>query len=144
MTWFPTLQLRLVLQLLSVQGLFHLNVKLVSVSDSTLVSLVNTFLLRVLNRFIAWTKPPEVVMSLSTTFKNTQILSGETGGSGYLDGIPTTVQPVGCMIEFYVDENTPPSTWVLRDSTAATVAGATCRPTDYNGSTNAKVWFKTS
>jgi hypothetical protein len=81
---------------------------------------------------------------LSLAFLNTRTLTGSVGGVGYLDGIATLTQPVGCVVQFYIDQNQPPQTWRLKAGTDAAVADAVVRPVDYNAGTNAKVWVRIS
>ena len=78
---------------------------------------------------------------LSVSLVNVVVLQGEAGGVGYLDGIVTVSQPVGCVVQFVNPQNAgAQEQWILETSTAATDPGARRRPLDYNASTNTKVW----
>lgn len=74
---------------------------------------------------------------LSTSFVNVRQLSGLSGGAGYLDGIATVSQPVGCIVN-WIDSNGQQESWILETSTVATGVGFQ-RPLDYSV-TNTKVW----
>jgi len=66
-------------------------------------------------------------------------LLGYAGGQNYLDGIPTTNQPVNCIVEYVDPTSGQLQGWRLEASTHPTVAGAYQRPLDYSD-TNQKVW----
>ncbi len=85
---------------LSPSRVYHLHVHLIDIDDETSVLLAQSFHLLPVEQFInaTFTMP-----ALSTRFENTVTLLGETGGSGYLDGVSTTNQPVGCVVKFVVD-----------------------------------------
>ena len=76
---------------------------------------------------------------LSTRFVNSLSLTDLEGGDGYLDGIVTLTQTVGCIIEF-LDTNNQPQQWILEAGTTATTAGEYQRGLDYATTTNEKVW----
>jgi hypothetical protein len=77
---------------------------------------------------------------LSIAVVNVRQLLGEDGGTGYLDGITTVGQTVGCIVEYIHPTTGQIMGWVLETSTQATIAGQYRRPLDYNASTNTKVW----
>lgn len=129
---------------LSAGRLYHLQIFLSVDGTLALATALNTFDLIPINQAINWNIAGEITMALSTSFLNTQILLGQVGGVGYLNGISTIVQPVGCMIQFYLDPSQPPQQWVLRAGTDAAVTDAVVRPLDYHVSTNAKVWLRIS
>lgn len=60
----------------------------------------------------------------------------------HLAAIPTALltPPVIRVWVQYVDNTT--QTWILRNGMDAAEAGSVVRPNDYNGSTNAKVWYR--
>lgn len=76
-------------------------------------------------------------------------------GTGGTTGVDTSITTLAQLAAIPTVNLTPPvikiwvqasdglaQTWQLRVSTAATDPGSVQRPTDYNASTNAKVWFK--
>jgi hypothetical protein len=84
---------------------------------------------------------PANTVALYTNVLNTLVLQGPQGGVGYLDGITTATQPVGCIVQYNDPASGQPRQWILEVSTHATDAGHQ-RPLDYNGVTNTKVWRK--
>ncbi len=84
---------------LSSSRVYHLHIHLIDFDDQTSILLAQSFHLLPVDQFInaTFTMP-----ALSTRFENTVTLLGETGGSGYLDGVSTTNQPVGCVVKFVV------------------------------------------
>jgi hypothetical protein len=70
---------------------------------------------------------------------------GLEGGDGYLDGLPTADGAMVVGQTVLLSFGTPPygSTWQLFESTETTnVSEGRVRPTDYNASTNPRVWFQ--
>lgn len=78
--------------------------------------------------------------TLSILYVNVQSLLGETGGSGYLDGIATVNQQVGCIVEYIDPTSGQLKGWILEAYAYAPAAGSFVRPTDYNAVTNIKTW----
>lgn len=76
--------------------------------------------------------------ALSTRFVNLMALSGVVGGSGYLNGVSTVSETAGVIVKFFVSSE--PQEWLLFAGTTASDGVSYQRPTDYNASTNAKVW----
>lgn len=126
---------------LSPQWLYDIIVKLLNSDDNTIIEQVNAFKLLPVNTPQLWTKPTEIFMALSTIFINTLSLLGETGGTGYLNGVATVNQTIGCVVQFRI-AGEQPQQWQLMSGTNAAEPGEICRPIDYNATTNAKYWQK--
>ena len=80
-------------------------------------------------------------VQLSTRFVNIVSVTDYVGGTGYLDGIATVGVAAGVWVKF-TRAGAQPEEWELVAGTDATDAGVYQRPTDYNASTNAKVWIR--
>lgn len=126
--------------LLSSQALYYLVVTVVDAVAPTTVECVNSWLAICQHLTDSVSQPEFPTVILSTSFLNTLQLAGESGGTGYLDGLATVAQPVGCYVTF-TPTGEQPQEWELVASTSATVAGATRRPLDY-AADNQKVWFR--
>lgn len=127
--------------LLSPQAMFYLVITVVDAVTPTTIECVNAW--HVICQYLAdsVSQPVFPTVILSTSFLNTLQLAGEAGGDGYLDGLATLAQPVGCYVTF-TPSGEQPQEWELVASTAATVAGSTRRPLGYAAGTNEKVWFR--
>lgn len=84
---------------------------------------------------------PSTTVALYTTVLNTLSLSGVQGGAGFLDGITTTTQGVGCVVQFDDPTTGTPAQWILEVSQH--VSDVTHqRGLDWNTASNPKVWRK--
>lgn len=119
----------------SSQRLAYLTVELLQEDDDTGVS-ADSFLVIPANQAFVLTYPMSAFLSIK--FINTLDLDGETGGAGYLDGLVTLGQAVGCVVQFKTDDN-PPEQWRLDAGTEANVAGSVVRGLDYSNA-NQKYW----
>lgn len=131
--------------ILSSQWVYDLRVSIFNVSDDS-IQHVNVFSLLPVNNPQLWSLPTVVNMSLSIKFVNTPSIVDYVGGSGYLDGLATINQTVGCWITF-TRAGAQPEEWELivwTDSSMNTSSGIYQQPTDFNASTNAKVWVRRS
>lgn len=78
----------------------------------------------------------------STLYVNTPALAGPVGGSGYLDGVDTTGQPLGCVVTFS-PAGGPPQEWQLVAFTSQSGNGY-LKPLNFDGVTNNKIWQRLS
>lgn len=122
--------------LLNTQRIYHLRVDLLN--DALDVVFSQAFYLH--PTVAAFSELYTMSALLSTRFVNTPNLLGEVGGAGYLDGVVTLAQPVGCIVRFKPSGG-PPEEWKLTAGTEATEAGVTRRPLDYSVE-NQKYWLR--
>ena len=120
--------------LLNNYRLFHGLVEVYDIDETTLV-FAGAYTLLPSNKYITEAYPVSAL--LSTRFMNTLGLLGDDGGAGYLDGIATVDQPVGCQISYVL--NGEEQKRILEVKTDQAGAGFT-NPLDFNAGSNNKVW----
>ena len=119
--------------LLNPSRVYHLYVNVLDIDTQGILS-IDSFHLLPIEQFI---NAQLVMPILSTRFVNSQQLAGAIGGPGYLDGLPTLTQPVGCQISFVVDGVR--NIYILEVWTDQGGEGFV-EPSDFDPTSNPKIW----